>query len=81
MNNNLLKYVNKFFTAFEKALFEMKPEEIVAEISESNLRGRGGGGFSTGMKWMFTANAEGPNGKYVAIGTADRMGSAYLLSY
>ena len=39
------------FRAFEKALFDMTPDEIVAEISESNLRGRGGGGFPTGRKW------------------------------
>ena len=35
----------------EKALFEMTPEEVVAEIEESKLRGRGGGGFPTGSKW------------------------------
>ncbi len=39
------------FTAFEKALFELGPDGIVKEISESNLRGRGGGGFPTGRKW------------------------------
>lgn len=39
------------YRAFEKALFDMTPEQIVAEIEESNLRGRGGGGFPTGRKW------------------------------
>lgn len=39
------------YSAFAKALFEMTPEQIVAEISESSLRGRGGGGFPTGRKW------------------------------
>ncbi len=39
------------FSAFEKALFDMTPDQIVSEISESNLRGRGGGGFPTGRKW------------------------------
>ncbi|MDR1248955.1 MAG: NADH-quinone oxidoreductase subunit NuoF [Treponema sp.] len=39
------------YAAFEKALFEMSADEIIAEISESNLRGRGGGGFPTGRKW------------------------------
>ncbi|MBQ4577739.1 MAG: NADH-quinone oxidoreductase subunit NuoF [Clostridia bacterium] len=43
------------YTALEKALFEMKPEEIVTEISESNLRGRGGGGFHAGTKWSQVA--------------------------
>ncbi|ACD22341.1 NADH-quinone oxidoreductase subunit NuoF [Clostridium botulinum] len=39
------------YTAVEKALFDMTPEEVVDEISESYLRGRGGGGFQTGKKW------------------------------
>jgi NADH-quinone oxidoreductase subunit F len=39
------------YSAFEKALFDMSREEIIAEISESNLRGRGGGGFPAGVKW------------------------------
>ena len=39
------------YAAFEKALFDMSSDEIVSEISESNLRGRGGGGYPTGRKW------------------------------
>lgn len=39
------------YTSFEKALFDMSSDEIIQEISESNLRGRGGGGFPTGRKW------------------------------
>ena len=39
------------YQAVEKALFDMTPEEIVEEITESSLRGRGGGGFPTGRKW------------------------------
>lgn len=39
------------YAAFEKALFDMSADEIVDEISKSNLRGRGGGGFPTGKKW------------------------------
>lgn len=39
------------YMALTKALFDMKPEEIVDEISKSCLRGRGGGGFPTGRKW------------------------------
>ncbi|MBW6410581.1 NADH-quinone oxidoreductase subunit NuoF [Clostridium weizhouense] len=44
------------YTAMEKALFDMTPEEIVNEISESSLRGRGGGGFPTGRKWSQVLN-------------------------
>ena len=44
------------YTALRKAL-GMKPEEIVAEVKASNLRGRGGAGFPTGVKWGFLAPA------------------------
>lgn len=40
------------YAAFEKALFDMTGEEIVNEVADSNLRGRGGGGFPTGRKWQ-----------------------------
>jgi len=39
------------YSALEKALFDMTPGDIVNEISEAGLRGRGGGGFPTGTKW------------------------------
>ena len=39
------------YTALEKVLFEMSSDEIINEITESGLRGRGGGGFPTGRKW------------------------------
>ncbi len=39
------------YTALEKALFAMTPDEIVKEIDDSNLRGRGGGGYPAGRKW------------------------------
>ena len=39
------------YKAFEKALFDMSPDEIVKVIDESNLRGRGGGGYPAGRKW------------------------------
>lgn len=39
------------YEAFEKALYSMTSDEIIQEISDSNLRGRGGGGFPTGRKW------------------------------
>lgn len=39
------------YQAVAKALFDMTPEQIVDEITESSLRGRGGGGFPTGKKW------------------------------
>ncbi len=46
------------YEALEKVLFEMSPEEVVNTILESNLRGRGGGGFQTGYKWKQVARQE-----------------------
>jgi len=46
------------YFAVARALMEMTPEQIVGEIKESGLRGRGGAGFSTGMKWEFAAKAQ-----------------------
>ncbi|MBE5733744.1 MAG: NADH-quinone oxidoreductase subunit NuoF [Clostridiales bacterium] len=43
------------YTALEKALFDMSSEDIINEISESGLRGRGGGGFPAGRKWSQVA--------------------------
>ena len=43
------------YQALEKVLFEMTPQEVIDEILESNLRGRGGGGFQTGYKWKQVA--------------------------
>jgi len=39
------------YRALPKALFTMKPEEIIKEVKKANLRGRGGGGFPAGLKW------------------------------
>ncbi len=43
------------YKALEKALFSMTPEEVIEVIYDSNLRGRGGGGFQTGYKWKQVA--------------------------
>lgn len=47
------------YLALEKAL-SMKPEDIVEEVDNSNLRGRGGAGFPTGRKWKFCLQNEAP---------------------
>ena len=46
------------YKSVEKA-FKMQPAEIVEEVKKSGLRGRGGAGFPTGMKWSFLAKPEG----------------------
>ena len=43
------------YQALIKALFSMTPDQVIDEVSESNLRGRGGGGFKTGYKWSQVA--------------------------
>ncbi|MBW1914153.1 MAG: NAD(P)H-dependent oxidoreductase subunit E, partial [Deltaproteobacteria bacterium] len=47
------------YFGLNKALLEMTPEEIIEEIKISGLRGRGGAGFPTGLKWEFCNKAEG----------------------
>jgi len=49
---NIDEYIGRDgYRALEKALFEMKPEDVIEEVKKSGLRGRGGAGFPTGIKW------------------------------
>lgn len=50
------------YKAMAKALTSMTPDEIISEIKKSGLRGRGGAGFPTGIKWEFVKNASNSNG-------------------
>jgi len=52
------------YSALAKVLGRMKPQEVLDEVKRSGLRGRGGGGFPTGVKWESTHNAPGED-KYV----------------
>jgi len=52
------------YMALGKALLEMTPEEVLEEVKKSGLRGRGGAGFPTGLKWEFAKKASGDK-KYV----------------
>lgn len=47
------------YKALKKVLFHMSPEEVIREIERSGLRGRGGAGFPTGLKWKHCYRAEG----------------------
>lgn len=62
---NIQEYIAKDgYFALGKVLSEMQPQEVVDIIKDSGLRGRGGGGFPTGLKWQFALNEPGEE-KYV----------------
>jgi NADH-quinone oxidoreductase subunit F len=65
------------YSALSKALFKMKPEQIIEEVKKSGLRGRGGGGFPTGRKWESCRNAEGKP-KYVICNADEGDPGAYM---
>lgn len=53
---DIFQYINQDgYAALDKALFEMSPENVVEEVKNSGLRGRGGAAFPTGVKWSFLA--------------------------
>jgi NADH-quinone oxidoreductase subunit F len=61
------------YTALRKTLREMAPEQVTAVVKESGLRGRGGAGFPTGLKWSFVPmGANAPRIKYL-VANADEM--------
>jgi NADH-quinone oxidoreductase subunit F len=60
--NTLAVYrANGGYASVEKALKTMQPDQVTDEVKKSGLRGRGGAGFPTGMKWSFLAKPEGVN--------------------
>lgn len=65
------------YKALEKVLFEMTPEEVIKEVSDSGLRGRGGAGFPTGKKWKFTRMAKGDQ-KYVVCNADEGDPGAFM---
>ena len=65
------------YKALAKALTEMKPEEVIAELKKSGLRGRGGAGFPTGLKWELTSKAIGDQ-KYVVCNADEGDPGAFM---
>ena len=65
------------YQALYKVLHEMSREEVIDTIKKSGLRGRGGGGFSTGMKWQFTYAAQGDK-KYVCCNADEGDPGAFM---
>jgi len=64
------------YRALQQAL-RLKPDQIIAEVAGSGLRGRGGGGFPTGEKWAFTRKAHGQT-KYVICNADEGDPGAYM---
>ncbi len=64
------------YSAFTRSL-DLEPAAICAEIKAAGLRGRGGAGFSTGLKWEFTLQAEGDK-KYVVCNADEGDPGAFM---
>ncbi len=65
------------YMALEKVLGEKTPEEVVKEIIDSGLRGRGGGGFPTGLKWQITSKVKADQ-KYVVCNADEGDPGAFM---
>ena len=65
------------YTALNKVLTEMTPEDVIDTITKSGLRGRGGGGFPTGLKWKFAHDAKGDK-KYVCCNADEGDPGAFM---
>lgn len=65
------------YKALEKVLTKMTPDEVIKEVSDSGLRGRGGAGFPTGRKWQFAKNSVDDK-KYVACNADEGDPGAFM---
>ncbi len=65
------------YAALGKVLTEMKPEEVIQVVKDSGLRGRGGGGFPTGLKWALTAPNQADQ-KYVVCNADEGDPGAFM---
>jgi NADH-quinone oxidoreductase subunit F/NADP-reducing hydrogenase subunit HndC len=75
---NIEEYIGRDgYAALAKCLGEMTPEEVVKEIKLSGLRGRGGGGFPTGLKWEF-ASRYSADQKYVVCNADEGDPGAFM---
>ncbi len=75
---NIDEYLAKDgYKAYEKAVSSMTQQQVIDELKKSGLRGRGGAGFPTGMKWQFTHDAPGAD-KYVACNADEGDPGAFM---
>ncbi|MBO5203956.1 MAG: NAD(P)H-dependent oxidoreductase subunit E, partial [Clostridia bacterium] len=66
------------YQALGKVLTEMTPDDVIQTILDSGLRGRGGGGFPTGLKWKFASSNRGQVKKYVACNADEGDPGAFM---
>ena len=66
------------YQALGKVLTEMTPDDVIQTILDSGLRGRGGGGFPTGLKWKFASGNRGNVQKYVACNADEGDPGAFM---
>lgn len=65
------------YAALEKVLFEMTPDQVIEELKKSGLRGRGGAGFPTWRKWLFTKQ-DNSDTKYIICNADEGDPGAYM---
>lgn len=74
--NDILQYIaNGGYEGLNKALYDLQPDEVIKEVTDSGLRGRGGAAFPTGVKWSFMTRAEPP--KYILCNCEEGDPGAY----
>ena len=75
---NIDEYIaREGYAALEKVLFDMTADDVIAELRTAGLRGRGGAGFPTWMKWNFTKQAESDQ-KYIVVNADEGDPGAYM---
>lgn len=75
---NINEYIaREGYVALEKVLFEMTADDVISELRTAGLRGRGGAGFPTWMKWNFTKQAESDQ-KYIVVNADEGDPGAYM---
>ena len=76
---NINEYIARDgYQALAKALIEMDPDSVIQTVLDSGLRGRGGGGFPTGLKWKFACSKRGEVKKYVACNADEGDPGAFM---
>ncbi len=75
---NIEEYISRDgYAAIAKCLTEMTPEQVIEEMKKSGLRGRGGGGFPTGLKWEITRKSQNDQ-KYVVCNADEGDPGAFM---